>query len=489
MLQVNFVGAIEFDKQRAVLLRRAVRVARPVHHDRGRDGRARRVRRRRELRRSRVGGFHPQFKPPPLPFPTPAAHRAQHPQRARRAHPRRGLLRRHHEHGAVRRARRAVLRLRGARRRGPLRLRRAVPVLAVPLHRRDLGVVLGEGVRRRAVSASDVDADARGPDAAGTRSGTGSISFLFFDIDVDFDITWGDERRHDAAADRGACRCSAAELGKRRTGAPLLPPGSNLLVSLRTARSGGGGASCCTRSACCGSASARVPLDLALDKVGSQKPSDANRFSLAVDGGGLAKTRDVARAVRAGAVPGPRRRRASCRSRRSSRGTAASSSSAPAPALRVRRGDQAGRPLRADHHRHEAAARASSRFFVYPAALFAHFLAGASVARSRALGAPRRRRRSRSRTTVTVAAETFAVALRSNNTAVPRRRGGLHQQARRARLRRRRRRGRPEPRRHAARDPAVRGGRMSHRSAPTRSCRGCGRASPTRSTPPTATRP
>ena len=31
---------------------------------------------------------------------------------------------------------------------------------------------------------------------------------------------------------------------------------------------------------------ARVPLDLTLDKVGSQKPSDANRFALSVSGAG-----------------------------------------------------------------------------------------------------------------------------------------------------------------------------------------------------------
>src|SRR5690606_32491939 len=36
-----------------------------------------------------------------------------------------------------------------------------------------------------------------------------------------------------------------------------------------------------------------VPLDLELDKVGDQKPSDVNRLSLDVAAGGLTKLRDV----------------------------------------------------------------------------------------------------------------------------------------------------------------------------------------------------
>jgi hypothetical protein len=36
-----------------------------------------------------------------------------------------------------------------------------------------------------------------------------------------------------------------------------------------------------------------VPLDLALDKVGNQKPNDVNRLTIAVSAGGLSKTADV----------------------------------------------------------------------------------------------------------------------------------------------------------------------------------------------------
>ena len=70
VLQVNFVGAIEFDKQARLVLRRAVRVAHPLHHARRRDGPADRVRRRPELRAERRR-LPSAFTPPPLPFPTP----------------------------------------------------------------------------------------------------------------------------------------------------------------------------------------------------------------------------------------------------------------------------------------------------------------------------------------------------------------------------------------------------------------------------------
>ena len=39
-----------------------------------------------------VGGFHPQFNPPPLPFPSPQRVAARHHQRVLRADPRRGYF-------------------------------------------------------------------------------------------------------------------------------------------------------------------------------------------------------------------------------------------------------------------------------------------------------------------------------------------------------------------------------------------------------------
>ena len=59
--------------------------------------------------------------------------------------------------------------------------------------------------------------------------------------------------------------------------------------------------------------------------------------------------------------------------------------------------------------------RAKKRFFVYPGALFAHFLAGASVTRS-LFSAYHEAQTRPFDATVSVTAETFAVALRSDNT-------------------------------------------------------------------------
>ena len=222
-----------------------------------------------------VGGFHPRFTPPPLPFPSPeriAVSMLNTPG----ADPRRGLLRGHLQHRAVRRARRAVLRLRRLQRPGPPRLRRPVPVLAVLLHHRHLGVALGEGLRHRAVLGGR-QGITRGPVAMARRRAR-----------LDLAPVLGHRRRlrrhlgrvpeYGAAADPDACRCSRGELDKDDNWRALPPPGST----------------CSSRCASIPEAEAALvlhpvgalritqralPLDLTLDKVGTQKPSDVNRLS------------------------------------------------------------------------------------------------------------------------------------------------------------------------------------------------------------------
>ena len=282
--------------------------------------------------------------------------------------PRRGLLRGHVEHRAVRRARRAVLRLRRVQRRGPPRLRRAVPVLAVLLHHRDLGVALGQGVRRRAVQhphpRSRSKARRRGARRARARSRCSSSTST-----VDFDITWGEsadttlppiavlpllDGRARASARTGARCCrrrrsllvSLRKLDRRTTALVLHPVGA-LRVSQRA-----------------------VPLDLTIDKVGNQKPSDAKRL----------------RARRSPAAGSARRRRRTSSSRRRSSSdlddadeavaaglraasTAALELSAGRQPARVRRDGQARRALRADHHRHATSSASARRFVVFTGAL------------------------------------------------------------------------------------------------------------------------
>ena len=122
--------------------------------------------------------------PPALPaaaaaVPRPATHRAQHPQR------RRSRAIRVETYFAVTRTpcssarRRSSSSASALQRRGPYRLRRAVPVLAVLLHHRRSPPRVAEGVRRRPVR-HPAALHARGPVAV-ARDGTGSISLLFWD--------------------------------------------------------------------------------------------------------------------------------------------------------------------------------------------------------------------------------------------------------------------------------------------------------------------
>ncbi len=219
-----------------LLLRVALRLARPVHHDRGRDGRAVRVRRRRQLRA--VGRrLPPEVQPAAAAVPDAEADPARHHQRVVRADPRRGLLRRHHQHGPVRHACGVLLRLLGAVGQRPLELRRADPVLAVPLHRRDLDVVLREGLRPRRLRRRHRP-DARGPDAV-ARARTASLSFFFFSIGIGDRLHLGRRPGHHAAAGRGDAdpgrRARQAEQLARRPPQRLEP--ARLAAQ---ARSGGG---------------------------------------------------------------------------------------------------------------------------------------------------------------------------------------------------------------------------------------------------------
>ncbi|MGC4067071.1 MAG: hypothetical protein QM784_21020 [Polyangiaceae bacterium] len=98
-----------------------------------------------------VGGFHPSFTPPPLPFPSPRRIAVNILKYAGRAHSYRGLLRRNVEHGTARRSRRTVLWARYPEcTRAPC-FRCAVSVFALLLHHRDLGVSVRECLWGRAL--------------------------------------------------------------------------------------------------------------------------------------------------------------------------------------------------------------------------------------------------------------------------------------------------------------------------------------------------
>ncbi len=121
--------------------------------------------------------------------------------------------------------------------------------------------------------------------------GTGSISLFFFDIDVDFDVTWG-ESQNTTLPPIEVMPLLKREFDKLENWKAQLPPGTNILVSLRKIDTA---AELVLHPVGTLSVSQRyVPLDLTIDKIGAQKPGDVKKFVLSPAGtSGLGKKGDV----------------------------------------------------------------------------------------------------------------------------------------------------------------------------------------------------
>ena len=242
-------------------------------------------------------------------------------------------------------------------------------------------------------------------------SGTGSISILFFSVDVGINVTWGDSR-DTTLPPIAVMPIIAGELGKRSNWRAMLPSGSNLLVSLRKLDPSESdfvlhpvGTLQVSQRA--------IPLDLTLDKVGNQKPSDANRFALTVSSGGLAATRnlqesfapaqfrdfdDAAKLSQQAYAPQDSGVELSVQGAAYASGTAIT---------RIVRYDLTVIDTRLR--------RIRIRFFALTHSLFFHFLGGASATRS-VFSASRKAQMQPFTERVAVAPETYAVAQRSDNT-------------------------------------------------------------------------
>ena len=121
--------------------------------------------------------------------------------------------------------------------------------------------------------------------------GSGSITILFFSVDVDIDTTWG-ETRNTTLPPVKVMPLFVGEFSKPENWRALPPNKNKLLVSLRKLPEDEAaqvlhplGALRVTQRA--------LPLNLKLDKVGTQKPSDVNRLSITAGGSGLVKKSDV----------------------------------------------------------------------------------------------------------------------------------------------------------------------------------------------------
>ena len=121
--------------------------------------------------------------------------------------------------------------------------------------------------------------------------GTASLSFFFFSVDIGIDFTWGDDP-NTVLPPIAVMPILTAEMGKKTNWKAQLRSNAKLLVTLRQLDPSE--AAMVLHPAGTLQVSQRsIPLDLQLDKVGSQKPSDANEFSLTVLGTVLTKTRNL----------------------------------------------------------------------------------------------------------------------------------------------------------------------------------------------------
>lgn len=114
--------------------------------------------------------------------------------------------------------------------------------------------------------------------------GSAEISLLFFSVDVDVDVTFG-ERNNDTLPPIAVMPLIRAEFDKPANWVASLPPSGQLLVSLRKLGEAAGlvlhpvGSLRVSQRA--------LPLNLAFQKIGNQKNSDVNQLFIALEAEGL----------------------------------------------------------------------------------------------------------------------------------------------------------------------------------------------------------
>jgi hypothetical protein len=255
----------------------------------------------------------------------------------------------------------------------------------------------------------DIDLSLEGP-TPWHAHGTASISFLFFSVGIGIDITWGDSQ--DATLPPVAVMpILAGEFGKRSNWRALPPTNSNLLVSLRKLGADDDGFVLHPVGTLQISQRA-VPLDLTLDKIGTQKPSDANRFALAAGAGALSKIRDLQEPF------APAQFKDMADADKLSASAYAPSDSGielAAAGTTYASGTAITRIVRYDLTIiDKKLLRVVQRFFVFAGGLFQHLLRGSSVARS-PLSAYQKSLAQPYAEKIAISPETFAVALAANN--------------------------------------------------------------------------
>jgi hypothetical protein len=255
-------------------------------------------------------------------------------------------------------------------------------------------------------------------------SGSATISLLFFDISVDIDQTFG-EHRAEVLPPLAVLPALRAELEKHDRWRATVPGTGRLLVSLREL--GGPDMLVLHPLGTLQVSQQFIPLGLPLDKVGNQKPSDVKKATVSVDAaGGLA-------------VRGPVRERFAAAQYRAMDDAAKLS----APAFEMfDSGVELGAagnpwvtgPAATRTVRYESIVvdtvdeRFASRYFEFSGDLFTHFMAGASVCRA-VLSQANEIKRQPFEARVEVKDAGFVVAHQSDNTAFAESAFGSHAEA------------------------------------------------------------
>jgi hypothetical protein len=260
----------------AVVLRQALRLAGADHDRRRRHGRAGGLG-RQPRPGHHVGGFHPAYRPPPLPFPVPDRLSVDLLNAAQPADPGVRLLRHHQQHRPVRREGRREARLQRLRRRGHLGFD---ALFQFSPFRFAIHISGDVSLKAFGVGAFGIDLDFQLEGPAPWRAhGRGSIGFLFFSVSADFDITWGEER-DTTLPPVAVLPLLAAEIGKTEGWETRLPSGGNrALVTCGTLPDTDDlvlhplGTLFVRQRA--------LPLNVRVDRIGGQRASDGKRFRVA----------------------------------------------------------------------------------------------------------------------------------------------------------------------------------------------------------------
>jgi hypothetical protein len=289
-LQVNFIGAIEFDKKRgwffaALYESRVVFITLEgemgVLVAFGADANV----------LLSVGGFHPRYSPPPLPFPSPrriAFDVINTPVARVRVEGYFAVTTNTVQFGARAEMFFGFDEISVEGHMAFDALLRLSPFYFI------VEISIGASLNAFGIGVFEVDLQFTLEGITPWRArGRGSVRLLFIKISADFDVTWG-ESRDTTLPPIMVVPLLQAEFENATNWRAIAPPSHHLLVSLRQLQLPRGtlvlhplGTLEISQSA--------VPLGITLDRIGSQKPADANRFGINVKAGGFIKRQDTHR--------------------------------------------------------------------------------------------------------------------------------------------------------------------------------------------------